>query len=257
MKITKEQPPSESKPGRLSYGPLAAMLVTVSTYFASQVIAGIVLSLIPLLTGWNQTELDEWLTNSVGAQFLAVALVAATTLGIILWFLRMRNVKLPGIGLKRPGLRDVWYGAIGYGLYIMAFIVLLQIVAAAAPGLDLEQEQDLLFDRQTTGPALWLIFISLVMLPAIIEEIVFRGFLYSGLRSRFRVIPAAIITSLLFAVVHLQAGSGNPLLWVAALDTFVLSAVLIYTREKTGGLTSPMLIHFTKNSLAFTFVFLV
>ena len=69
-------------------------------------------------------------------------------------------------------------------------------------------------------------------------------------------VPAAIITSLMFAVGHLQFGSGAPLLWVAALDTFVLSLVLCYIREKTDSLWPGIFIHAIKNALAFSVLFL-
>ena len=100
-----------------------------------------------------------------------------------------------------------------------------------------------------------LVFISLVLLPPVVEEIVARGFLYTGLRSKLPKIVAALITSALFAAAHLQWGSGAPLLWVAALDTFTLSLVLVYLREKTGGLAASMGVHMLKNGLAFVVLF--
>jgi membrane protease YdiL (CAAX protease family) len=101
------------------------------------------------------------------------------------------------------------------------------------------------------------VFISLVVLPTIVEEILVRGFLYGGLRNKLRPVGAGLIASLIFAAAHLQFGSGEPLLWVAAIDTFILSLFLIRLRETTGNLWSGMTVHFMKNGLAFTALFII
>ena len=87
-------------------------------------------------------------------------------------------------------------------------------------------------------------------LPPIGEETLMRGYLYSGLRSRLHFWPALLITSLLFGVAHLSTGVSGPL-WAAAVDTFILSAVLVYLREKTGALYAPIMLHGLNNLVAF------
>ena len=62
---------------------------------------------------------------------------------------------------------------------------------------------------------------------------------------------SALATSALFATPHLfESGSGG-LLWIAGLDTFVLSLVLCYLRERTGRLWAGVGVHMLKNSIAF------
>ncbi len=84
-----------------------------------------------------------------------------------------------------------------------------------------------------------------------------RGFLYGSLKKQWPKIYAVLCTSALFAIAHLQFGSGAPLLWVAAIDTFILSLVLIYLRDKTGSLAASIMLHMLKNSLAFVALFLL
>jgi membrane protease YdiL (CAAX protease family) len=96
----------------------------------------------------------------------------------------------------------------------------------------------------------------LVVLPPIAEEILFRGFIYSSLRPKMNKIVAALITSILFALPHLFESS-NGLLWVAGCDTFILSMVLVYVREKTDKLWASMLIHGLKNFVAFASLYLI
>ena len=237
------------------YGPVAAIVVAVGVYFAAQIIIGLLASLVPLFTGWDTQRLQSWLSDSVFAQFVLILLVEAVTVWLIWLFLKARKVSLRKIGLVRPRYRDIGYVLIGYALYFAAFLVISTLAKVLMPGLDLEQEQQIGFSKETTGVDLGLVFVSLVILPPVAEEIVTRGFLYTGLRSKLPKISAAIITSVLFAAAHLQWESGNALLWVAALDTFVLSMILVYLREKTGSLWPPIAVHMLKNCLAFLLLF--
>jgi membrane protease YdiL (CAAX protease family) len=82
-------------------------------------------------------------------------------------------------------------------------------------------------------------------------EILVRGYLYSGLRSNWKFLPAALLTSLMFGLAHLQLGSGAAVVWAAGIDTFVLSMVLVYLREKTGVLYAGILVHALNNLIAF------
>lgn len=244
------------KSRRTGYGPAAAVLVTLGTYFASQVVIGLMVSLLPLVTGWSVERLQLWLDESAFAQFIMILSVEIVTLWLIWLFLQMRSVALKNIGLIKPHLRDIGYVIGGYIVYFALFIVISSIASVFIPGLNLEQEQEIGFSKDLVGVGLLFAFISLVILPPIAEEIIARGFLYTGLRSKLPKVKAAIITSILFAVAHLQWGSGNALLWVAALDTFVLSMILVYLREKTGSLWAPIGTHMLKNTVAFALLFI-
>jgi membrane protease YdiL (CAAX protease family) len=60
-----------------------------------------------------------------------------------------------------------------------------------------------------------------------------------------------VVTSLLFGMAHLQSGENASLIWSAALDTFVLSLILVYLRETTGALYAGVLVHSLNNLIAF------
>jgi membrane protease YdiL (CAAX protease family) len=102
-----------------------------------------------------------------------------------------------------------------------------------------------------------LIFVSVAVLPPIAEEIIARGFLFEGLKRSWGKRWAAVVVSLLFAMAHLGLGSGTQLIWLAAVDTFGLSFVLVWLREKTGGLTAPIGLHMLKNTIAFVYLFVL
>ncbi len=169
--------------------------------------------------------------------------------------MKKRKSSFAAIGLNRkPILKDFLYAVLAAVAYFVIYLFILSVITKLIPSLNIEQKQELGFDN-VAKYQLPLVFLSLVILPPIIEEITARGLLYSGLRNKYKIPQAALLTSFLFAIAHLQAGSGNPLLWVAAIDTFILSFVLIYVKEKTGSLWSSIALHGIKNLIAFMSIY--
>lgn len=238
-------------------GPITAIAYAAFLYIASQVIVSLVLVGLLSITGRDMNESLTWLGDSTFAQFLFVALVESITIGGIIWLLRRRGLGLRAIGWSRFKLRYVWLMFTGFGTYFLGYIIIATAVSMLVPSLDFEQEQQIGFENSQTALQLIMVFISLVVLPPLTEEILFRGLIYTSLRKKLSFALTGIITSVLFAIPHLQFGSGAPLLWVAALDTLILSFVLCYVREKTGSLWPGILIHALKNGMAFTILFLL
>ena len=73
------------------------------------------------------------------------------------------------------------------------------------------------------------------------EEFLFRGYFYGVLRRYLGVLPALILTSALFALIHLSLPSFLPL--------FVLAGCLTLAYEATGSLWTPMLMHSLFNAI--------
>lgn len=248
-----EKPIKEADKPRL--GPASAVFVTLGAYFGSQVLVAILIGAFIALTGRSGSDAERIFFDGTVGRFAFFCLVQLVSLGIVLWFMKKQGIKLGFIGLGRlPKPSDLGYALITFVIYFVLAAVVLAIVGQLLPGVDLEQEQQIGFEN-AAGPSLILVFITLVVLPPLVEEIMIRGFLYSGLRSKMRKITAALMASAIFGVAHLQLGSGAPPLYVAAIDTFVLSMVLIELRERTGSLWSGIFVHALKNGIAFTALF--
>ena len=241
---------------RKPFGPVGAIVYTVFLYFAAQF--GVALALFGglLAVGWGQKRAEQWLAESVTGQFWFILIAEVLTVGTMIWLLRRRQVSVAKIGWNKPAWRYLGTALLGFGVYFVGYVLVAAVVKQLIPALDFEQKQQIGFDTARTSEELMLTAISLVVLPPLAEELLFRGFLFSGLRNRFPFLPGAVVTSVLFGIGHLQFGSEVPLLWAAAIDTFVLSMVLCYLRERTGSLWPGIFIHALKNGLAFSVLFL-
>ncbi len=244
----------ESIEPKLGYGPTSAIIVTLGIYIISQIVVGLAFGLVPALFHKTPSEINHLLDTSVAVQFFTVFILEAITVLLLLWFLNRRRTSIKQLGVDHPRLYYLALAATGFVGYFILYIVGLSLATHFIPSLNVKQQQDIGFNTATHGLNLALVFISLVILPPLVEELVMRGFLYTGLRTKLPVITATLITSLLFAGAHLPEGRGG-LLWVGAIDTFILSVVLCYLREKTGSLWPSIGVHMLKNALAFVVLF--
>jgi len=227
------------------------------TFFLSQILAGLLLSIYPALQHWTNAQANDWISNSINAQFFYVLLAEGLALGLLYLFLRGYRTSFAVVGLRKPRWLDVGKGALAFPVYFVAYLFITGIAAGLIHGLNVDQAQDIGFNNVHTLLPLVLTFISLVILPPLTEEIMVRGFLFGSLRKNLSFIWATLITSLIFASAHLPEGGSAGPLWIGAIDTFILSVVLCYLREKTNSLWAGITLHALKNGVAFVALFLI
>jgi membrane protease YdiL (CAAX protease family) len=232
--------------------PAWLVVKTLVIFLASQVIASFVVVFFLALQD-PSADPSQLLNNSIAAQFFYVLIAELLAVACVFAILRYRNMTLSFIGLgRKPMPADFWRAAVGFVVFYGLLIVASILVSILLPSVNTDQKQQLGFNNiVSTGDNILALF-ALVLLPPLGEELLVRGYLFSGLRARLRFWPAALLTSVLFGVAHLEFGTGEPLLWAAAVDTFVLSIVLVYLRESTGALYAGMLVHLLNNLVAFS-----
>ena len=253
--MTKNQEIKSTKKS-MGYGPGSAVLLTLAIYFGSQIAAGIIVGLILSVAGYSPAQIGQMVSDSAYLGFSFILIVEALSIWILWLFLKSRRIKLSEIGIKKPSLQNILYAIPAYGVYFIILLAAFSLIQGFT-GINTDQEQQIGFKEASGLLPLALVFVSLVILPAIVEEIMIRGFLYSGLVKKYSKRIAAVIASLIFAIAHLQLGSGEPPLWIAAADTFILSMVLINLRERTGNIWAGVVVHMIKNSFAFISLFIL
>ena len=97
------------------------------------------------------------------------------------------------------------------------------------------------------GSALLVSFLSLCVIPALLEELFFRGAL-QGLMRPSGSAAAIFGPALLFALLHLDLAQG--------ITAFVCGVFLGWLTERTGSILPGMLLHLVNNTIAFTVAYL-
>lgn len=94
------------------------------------------------------------------------------------------------------------------------------------------------YNSTESGNTIIAIVVTVLMAP-IVEEIIFRGLIYTRLKSGMPIMAAAILSSLIFGLMH-----GN-LIWGSY--AFVLGMLLVWVFEKFKSLAANILVHFAFN----------
>ncbi|MCL2087024.1 MAG: CPBP family intramembrane metalloprotease [Oscillospiraceae bacterium] len=87
----------------------------------------------------------------------------------------------------------------------------------------------------------WFNYITVIILAPICEELCFRGIIFKRMRTYFGLVPAVIVSSLLFGLIHI-----NPL---QILYAGALGVVMALVYHRSGKIMAPILIHAGFNSL--------
>ena len=91
-----------------------------------------------------------------------------------------------------------------------------------------------------------IVIFSAVILAAVLEEMLFRGFLQSTLENNFKVTPAILITAFIFAIFH-----GYP--WVL-IQIFIMGIIMGLLAWKSNSIFPSMIVHFINNGIAIIFL---
>lgn len=97
------------------------------------------------------------------------------------------------------------------------------------------------------GDNYWMTLLIVALLPAICEELFFRGFIFSSLEGAFRTGSAVILTGLMFAIYHMD--------FIRLAPTFILGVLFTLALARTRSIVVPSLMHFVNNGLAVTVLF--
>jgi membrane protease YdiL (CAAX protease family) len=89
------------------------------------------------------------------------------------------------------------------------------------------------------------VFITVLLVAPIVEEMLFRGIILEGLARHYKLTTAVLTSSILFALVHLPAGV------IVAVNIFLLALFLAWVRLKSGSLMLCVICHATFNAIPF------
>jgi membrane protease YdiL (CAAX protease family) len=226
-----------------------SLIILPAWVFASFIVAQqLTIALIWVLRQLNVpvSSVKESVMTTILAAFIYI-LTIALVIGLP-WLIRKQRITKKDIGLDRlPLWKDILMAPAGLVIYILISALLTITITALIPGFDAGQQQDTGFNGVTQQYELILAFITLVIIAPVAEEVLFRGYLLGKLRKYVPVWAAILATSILFGLIH---GA-----WNLAIDTFALSIILCILRITTGSLWAPILLHMTKNGIAFFILF--
>jgi membrane protease YdiL (CAAX protease family) len=221
------------------------LLIFILYFIISIIVLGIAAGIEVASSGLNsENTLD--LGSSISQQlaldgdFNAInyMLTALCLSPLIFYFAKRKKISTAAAYLgfdKRPN-RSTF---INFNLAILAYFIFSYFASSA---LAIETPQSMISIYNSTD-YLWLLFIAVVIIAPIFEELLFRGFIYKGLESSpLGIIGTIIITSVLFTLIH----SGQYDLTILTI-IFPLAIIIGLARYCSGGIYLPIYLHFANN----------
>jgi ABC-2 type transport system permease protein/sodium transport system permease protein len=155
------------------------------------------------------------------------------------------RVRPRGLGLRKAnGAAYLAAGILGLAVWPIAMEVFLLSERLGLSALDKQQialAESML--GQFPSVPIWLLLASFGLVPAVVEEFCFRGFLFGALRTTLTGWATVLVTAALFGVFHELLFPGR------LLPTMLLGVLLGWVRLKTGSVYPGMLLHALHNCL--------
>ena len=178
------------------------------------------------------------LSNSKDRVFLLTELMAF----LVFWFFWWRAEK-NDLNIWDPKILS-WKGM---GIVLLGYAAMFCCDSLAQylmemRGIDTTANQDAIV-QLLAGVPFWLALLITALLPALAEEIIFRGYLYKKLFGGLSIV-GLVLSSLIFGLMH------GPTDWLSCFIYSSSGLILGYSYYKTGYLVYPMVIHLLNNGLA-------
>jgi membrane protease YdiL (CAAX protease family) len=278
--------PKELNTTKHSWSAKQAILISVLAFVIAQLFVALAVVGYTLING-QDIQNDDFLNEP----WVSLVLTGVSALGIlttILLFFRYKHFKISDLGFVKPCKSDIFKILAVYVGYVLILTAVLGAISYLVPNFNLEQAQDVGF-KDALGWQLVLAFIGLVVITPFAEEMLFRGFMYKGIKNHnaskvvlaiglglsvifliLNNIEASLVIATLTMVSNFiyqkNAKIGGAIFvsmlfgmvhmqWNVAIDTFFLSLALVWLVESTGNLWSAIALHALKNFMAFIFVF--
>jgi membrane protease YdiL (CAAX protease family) len=217
--------------------PVTVILSCLLLFFGAQILAAFMVA--PFLP--YVPEKSVKLTVFIAANLFALA-------GLLSLGMRMLGFTWKDLGVKRVAAKYMAFVVPVFVVYMLLSALFTVLATQLLSNFDADQVQELGFSATSTV-TLVATFISLVLITPFLEEVIFRGVLFKGLRKRLPLWAAAFVTSIIFAVAHGQLN--------VAIDTFALSIFLCVLVEKSDSIWPAVALHMLKNGLAFVLLFII
>jgi len=160
-------------------------------------------------------------------------------LGVV-WFFAIfwRSASFKDLGIRYYSIiKTIWYTFISLlAIFFISFLyvfIMNQLFNIEAPTSKIEE----LISNRSVSANILLIVVALVA--PFCEEIYFRGFLYSAFKKSWGVTTALFLSSLLFALAHMEMYSFIPLM--------TIGWIMAYIFEKTKSLLPVVFLHSVYN----------
>jgi len=173
---------------------------------------------------------------------------------VILYFALVKyKERLSSLGIGLSGFyKNAIAGIMAYVFIFPILIVALIVSMLLLNAIGYKQPPQPVFDifiEEKRNSMILFLAIFVAVLGPIIEEIFFRGFLYSALKKHVGIFAGVAISGALFSALHANLAGFLPIM--------ILGVLMAFLYETTGSLITSISVHILHNSIILGFVFFI
>lgn len=239
LRFLRKKPPiqgTDRPPKLCSWGMIEIFQLFVGLFFVEACLLCAELTLSPW-AHWSEGAKDFLIVFNGFVRDLIV------TVWVVALVARFKKASLSSLGLTRENFfKNVRTGFFSYWGMVPILLALLFSTAVLAKTFSYEPPVQAVVEiylKKSTEHFMLFFTLFVAVLGPIFEEIFFRGFAYTALRSRFGVASAMVMTALVFSALHMNL--------TAFLPIFFLGLFLAYLYERSGSLVPSMTAHVLHN----------
>ncbi len=198
----------------------------------------IIIQSVLLSFGISEARLDSFFNSALGYLVQAICMDIGFVLVFIWYYKRMHKSEV----FNKPDKKSYKYLAICIAIGVASLFLLSGSLNYFQLLIDKLGFKSATLSYKLNSPGKYLIsLISLAVIPAICEELIFRGVIVNGLKSKGTTF-AIILSSIMFSMFHFSASQ--------LIYPFCFGLILSIVYLRTQNIIFPIILHFTNNALS-------
>ncbi|MDA1764327.1 type II CAAX endopeptidase family protein [Bacillus cereus] len=183
----------------------------------------------------------QWFNNELYSGTLTGLTIAIVlVLGVYFMVLRPKKVSWSEVGIRSFSIKS-WKFILLLTIMLIVGDVIVMVLTSFI-GNSYENSKTEAIQQSVNFFTVLIAFVSAAIISPIYEEIFYRGFLYRWLRTRFGMIGAILLSSLIFTIVHIPTYNAMPV-------NFLSGIVFAWAYERTNSIWPSVIIHGLTNGI--------
>lgn len=184
---------------------------------------------------------SHWLDNELySGTLMGLTIAIVLVSGVYFIILRPKKLSWSEVGIRSFSIKDWKFIVLLTIILLVGDVIVMELTSFI--GNSYENSKTEAIQQNLNFFTILIAFISAAVISPVYEEIFYRGFLYRWLRTRFGMMGAIFLSSLIFTIIHIPTYNAMPV-------NFLSGIVFAWAYERTNSIWPSVIIHGLTNGI--------